>query len=75
MSILSKVFKNHVFGDIPRKPKGTTEQIDQLWDAVYNHIASYLRIQDFKMNFLIILVGLILAFMGALVAVLCAIIL
>lgn len=58
-----------VFGnkqEIPKKPQKQKDQIDQLWDAVYNHIPSKLGVLGIKVNFILVFMGLNLAFLAAL---------
>jgi len=56
---------------IPKKPKGVNRQLSMLWDSCYNHIPSRLdkvdwrlHWQDIKLNFILALIALILAFIG-----------
>ena len=57
--------------EVPPKPRGVNKQISMVWDYLYNHLPSRLaeqdkRIvwQDIKLNFILILVALILAYLG-----------
>ncbi len=44
----------------PAKPKSMEEQIDQLWDAVFNDISHRLDWQDKKLNFILAFIGLVM---------------
>ena len=57
---------------IPPKPRNPNKQLSMLWDYVYNHLTSSLERQDrrlywqdIKINFILILLALILASLGA----------
>jgi len=54
--------------EIPQKPKAMKNQISMLWDAVYNHIPTQLSSQRMQMNFIMGILGLIMALNGALIA-------
>ena len=43
-----------------QKPVTTKEQINLIWEAVFNHIPSQLHWQDIKINFILVFVALIL---------------
>jgi len=49
---------------IPEKPKTTKEQIDMIWDAIFNAIPHRFKWQDIKINFILAFLALILAFMA-----------
>jgi len=51
----------------PKKPTKMEEQIDQLWEACFNHIPSQLRWQNTKLNFIMGFMALVLAFMAAVI--------
>ena len=55
----------------PPKPRSVNKQISMVWDYLYNHLPSKMgeqdrRIwwQDIKINFILVLVALILAFIA-----------
>jgi len=52
--------------EIPEKPQKQRDQIDALWEACFNHIPTQLNILGLKINFVLIFIGLILAFLAAL---------
>lgn len=54
--------------EIPKKPETQKEQISMLWDFVTNHIFTRVCTHDMKINFILILTGLILAFIAILVS-------
>jgi len=45
----------------PNKPETMKGQVDQLWEAVYNHIPTHLLWLDKKINFILGITGVILA--------------
>ena len=58
-------------GDETTKPLTLEEKIDLIWDACFNHLPSLfagcetrLKWQDVKMNFLLALLAIILAFLA-----------
>lgn len=58
--------------EIPPKPESIEDQVSMMWDFMYNHLPSKLARQDrkimwqdIKLNFILVLVGLILAFIAA----------
>lgn len=52
----------------PVKALTDTDKIDQLWEAVFNHIPSQLRWQNTKINFILAINGVILALVALMVA-------
>ena len=63
--------KNNSY-EIPPKPKSIDEQVSMVWDFLYNHLPEKLSEQDrkiwwqdIKVNFILVLVALILACLGA----------
>ena len=52
---------------MPDKPQTMKEQVDMLWDAVYNHIPSKLRWQNVKLNFILTFMALVLALQAVLI--------
>ena len=52
---------------IPEKPKTTKEQINMIWDALFNAIPHHLKSQDIRINFILAFMALILAMIGILV--------
>ena len=57
--------------EIPEKPPIPNDQISMMWDFLYNHLPSRLNKQDYKIlwqdrkiNFILILVTILLAFVG-----------
>jgi len=66
-----KPWRNQNHCAIPKKPKSVNKQLSMLWDSCYNHIPTRLdRVdwrlhwQDMKLNFILILLALILAFIA-----------
>jgi hypothetical protein len=51
---------------IPEKPKTQKEQISVLWDIFCNHIFSKVMTLDMQMKFVLVFLGLILAFLAVL---------
>ena len=51
----------------PEKPTRQRDQIDMLWDGVFNHLPTKIKWIDVKVNFLMAFVALILALMGIMV--------
>ena len=49
---------------IPEKPKTQKEQVSVLWDIVCNHIFSKVMTHDMQMKFVLVFLGLILAFLA-----------
>jgi len=47
--------------EVPEKPKTQKEQIAQLWEFTTNHIWHRLNWQDTKLNFMITILGIMLA--------------
>lgn len=45
----------------PEKPKKMREQVDQLWDAMYNHLPTRLHWQDIKINFILAILAILIA--------------
>ena len=52
---------------VPKKPTKQKEQIDMMWQAVYNHLPTKIKWIDVKANFILALVALILALQGVLI--------
>ena len=68
---MRKPWENKRQYEIPRKPRNVNKQVSMVWDYLYNHLPSKLaeqdkRIgwQDVKLNFILVLVALILAYLG-----------
>lgn len=66
-----KPWRNKNNYEIPPKPRSPNKQISMVWDYLYNHLPGRLaeqdrRIwwQDIKINFIIVLIALILAFIA-----------
>lgn len=58
--------------EIPPKPEGIDAKMDMVWEYCFNHLPSRLRRQerrlhwqDVKLNFILVLLALILASLGA----------
>lgn len=51
---------------MPDKPKTTKGQVNALWDVVSNCILTQLRVQNLKLTFVLIFMGIMLAFLGQL---------
>ena len=49
----------------PEKPDKQKDQISELWDAVYNHIPTHLRWLNIKTNFILAMMGVVLALITA----------
>ena len=49
---------------IPEKPKTTKEQINMIWDALFNSLPHRMRSQDIRINFTLAFMALVLAFMA-----------
>jgi len=47
--------------DTPNKPKTHDEQMDMVWDALFNHIPTRLAWVDLKVNFILAFIGIVLA--------------
>ncbi len=52
---------------IPPKPKTTKGQIEALWTIVTNDIPHRFRWLDIKLNFILVFMAVVLAFLGILV--------
>ena len=50
---------------MPEKPETQKHQIDVIWDTIHNCVMSTLKMHDWKINFLILLV---MALLGILLA-------
>lgn len=63
-----KPFFNSIFptNRLPQKPETQKEQISLLWDMVCNHMLHRLSWQDIKINFILLLLALIIAFLAVL---------
>jgi len=47
--------------NIPKKPKLQKDQIEQLWDAAFNHLPTRIRWIDTKLNFVLVFLGILMA--------------
>lgn len=54
---------------LPEKPEKQKDQISELWDAVFNHIPTQIGWLNMKMNFILALVGIILALVAVSIAI------
>ena len=45
---------------LPEKPKTMKEQIDQLWEACFNHIPSRLKWMDTKIAFILAFIAIVM---------------
>ncbi len=51
--------------DIPDKPDKQKDQLSELWDAVYNHLPTRINWLDIKINFILALLGVVIALIAA----------
>jgi hypothetical protein len=51
-----------------QKPETTEEQVSVMWDTMCNHVITHLGLLDLKINFILTLVGVLLALVGLLLA-------
>jgi len=51
---------------MPDKPKTTKAQVDALWDVVSNCVLTQLRVQNLKLTFVLVFLGILLGFVGQL---------
>jgi len=49
---------------MPQKPQRQKDQVDMLWDAVFNHLPSKLNWIDIEIKFVFLLLVVILAILG-----------
>ena len=49
---------------IPEKPKTTKDQINMIWDALFNAIPHHLKSQDIRINFILAFMALVLGLMA-----------
>ncbi len=51
--------------NLPDKPNKQKDQISDLWDAVFNHLPTQISWLNVKMNFTLVIMGIILALIAA----------
>lgn len=52
---------------MPAKPKGTKEQVSTLWDVIANCVLTQLKVQNLKLTFVLVFMGIIIGFLGVLI--------
>lgn len=50
-----------------KKPKAQREQVDLIWDFVFNHLAHKIKFIDLKIGFILAFIAIMLALLGVLV--------
>lgn len=48
----------------PPRPKSSKAQVEMLWEAMYNHVFTWMRWQDIKLNFVLVFLGLVVALLA-----------
>ena len=52
----------------PKKPPTQKEQIDLIWEFLFNHLTHKVQFLSLKMTFVLIFMGLILGLLGIVIA-------
>ena len=52
---------------MPAKPKTMKKQIDTIWDVIGNCVLTQLKVQNLKLTFVLVFMGIIIGFLGVLI--------